>query len=143
MNSCTNSCANQFAREFMKEVFTNFVYEFKYEIRTNSREFARICMDFLHQKLVMLRLAMYCNLAFQHRHPGCHVGQSKLKTCLPSQNENIFTHCHDMWKNEVFIRAFLNYNTMFYAAFISTVQAIRNVTFTNSREFVRIFSKFI
>ena len=50
-----------FAHEFVDEFFANFVHEVKYEIRTNSREFARIRMNFLHQKLVMLRMA--CTVA--------------------------------------------------------------------------------
>ena len=41
--------------EFVDEFFTNFVHEFKYEIRMNSRSY-----DFLHEKLVMLRMAFYC-----------------------------------------------------------------------------------
>ena len=46
-----------FRHEFVDEFFANFVHEFKYEIRTNSHEFVRIRMDFLHEKLVMLRMA--------------------------------------------------------------------------------------
>ena len=41
--------------EFVDEFFANFVHEFKYEIRTNSR--VRIRMNFLREKLVMLRMA--------------------------------------------------------------------------------------
>ena len=37
----------EFAHEFVDEFFANFVHELKYEIRRN----------FLHQKLVMLRMA--------------------------------------------------------------------------------------
>ena len=44
-------------REFADEFFADFVHEFKYEIRTNSREFVRIRMKFLREKLVMLRMA--------------------------------------------------------------------------------------
>ena len=47
----------EFAHEFVDEFFANFVHEFKYEIRTNSREFVRIRINFLHEKLVMLRMA--------------------------------------------------------------------------------------
>ena len=46
-----------FRHEFMREFSANFLHEFKYKIRTNSREFARIQMNFLHKKLVMLRMA--------------------------------------------------------------------------------------
>ena len=38
--------------EFVDEFFANFVHEFRYKIRTNS-----IRMNFLHEKLVMLRMA--------------------------------------------------------------------------------------
>ena len=47
----------EFAHEFVDEFFANFVYEFKCEIHTNSREFVRIRMNFLREKLVMLRMA--------------------------------------------------------------------------------------
>ena len=47
----------EFAHEFVDEFFANFVHEFKYEIRTNSRKFVRIRMNFLREKLVMLRMA--------------------------------------------------------------------------------------
>ena len=33
------------------------MHEFKYEIHMNSREFVQIRMNFLHEKLVMLRMA--------------------------------------------------------------------------------------
>ena len=41
----------------MDKFFANFVHKFKYEIRTNSCEFIRIRTNFLHEKLVMLRMA--------------------------------------------------------------------------------------
>ena len=41
----------------MCEFAREFVHEFKYEIRTNSRESVRIDINFLHEKLVMLRMA--------------------------------------------------------------------------------------
>ena len=47
----------EFAHEFVDEFFANFVHEFKYEIRTNLGKFVRIRMNFLHEKLVMLRMA--------------------------------------------------------------------------------------
>ena len=40
----------EFAHEFVDEFFANFVHEFKYE-------FARIRLNILHEKLVMLRMA--------------------------------------------------------------------------------------
>ena len=46
----------------MDEFFANFVHEFKYEIHKNLREFVRIRMNFLHEKLVMLRMA--CTVCF-------------------------------------------------------------------------------
>ena len=48
---------HEFVHEFVDEFFTNFVHEFKYEIHTNLREFVQIPMIFLHEKLVMLRMA--------------------------------------------------------------------------------------
>ena len=48
MNSCTNSFfVYEFMCEFVKEFFRNFVPEFMYKIR----------MNFLHENLVMLRMA--------------------------------------------------------------------------------------
>ena len=47
----------EFTHEFVDEFFANFVHEFKYEIRTNSYEF-------LHEKLVMLRMA--CTVAIKY-----------------------------------------------------------------------------
>ena len=43
-----------FRHGFVDEFFANFVHEFKVR---NSYEFARIRVNFLHEKLVMLRMA--------------------------------------------------------------------------------------
>ena len=44
---------------FLKNVIFRheFVHKFKYEIRKNSSKFVQIRMNFLHEKLVMLRMA--------------------------------------------------------------------------------------
>ena len=50
---------HKFMREFVDEFFANFVHEFK--CTRNLYEFARIRINFLHEKLVMLQMACTVN----------------------------------------------------------------------------------
>ena len=75
----------EFADEFMDEFFANFVREFKYEIRTNSREFVRIRMNFLHEKLVRLRMA--CTVYTQ-----TFFFKKLVLNSLPDYNRNIIPY---------------------------------------------------
>ena len=54
MRKFVHEFMREFAHQFVHEFFANFVHESKYE-------FARIRMNFLHEKLVMLRMACTVN----------------------------------------------------------------------------------
>ena len=64
---------HKFAHEFVDEFFVNFVHEFKYEIRIHTN----FVLKFLHEKLVMLRMA--CTV---HKKQPCSNIKDQFRYCI-------------------------------------------------------------